>query len=175
MSHSWEYHSHTYVSYATMTGKGWKRLPFNCYPGQKIPPTKKTWLDTCMTENRVFVLVWKCEEENCRKKPDAAQMGGYSPCFTSAEGWTHSGAVHGSCVRRLNSTVGPPLQNRLGNAYSFTLLRGATRNCLLSHRGHDDSEEGLWSMWASCMPSVITEDIIMLPRHHLGEACTTSI
>lgn len=78
---------------------------------------------------------------------------------------------------------------QVSELYGGTFLMKQTRKCLQIHTllwckqkllavtqgTFNVSEEGLWSTWASCLPLFITEDIIMLPRHLLGEGCTASV
>lgn len=42
---------------------------------------KRHWMPVWPRTERLCWSVWKHEAENCRKNPDTAQMGGYSPCL----------------------------------------------------------------------------------------------
>ena len=115
---------------------------------------------------RTESLCWwvsKQEGENSQKKPDTGQTGGYFPCpLYLSKGldtwWGHA--------RQLN-----PLSELYGRTFLVKQTRKCLQRCtppwckqklLADTQGTlNDSEDGLWSAWASCLSSFGTEDIII--------------
>ena len=100
---------------------------------------KRHWMHVLPRAESLCWSVGKREWENWRKNPDTGQMGGYSSSLLylskGLNMWGQAAGSGSGLYVRLS------LWSRLGNTCNFTLLHGAKRNCLLSHRGHLTSQK----------------------------------